>query len=82
MLISEAQERVEIHKLLLQTHSPGVVYSLFIMEPVEKSLEEMETTPAAPRRSFPPPISNSKCLFRGFCVSAALLSEGRRGLFL
>ena len=49
-----------------------------IMETVEKSLEEMETTPAAPRRSFPPPICNSRSLFRGFCVSAALPSERRR----
>ena len=74
-LISEAQERGEIHKLLPQTHSPGVDYSLFIMETVEKSLEKVETTPAAPRRSFPPPICSSGSLFRGFCVSAALPSE-------
>ena len=39
--------------LLPQTHSPAVDYSFFIMETVEKSMEEMETTPAAPRRSFP-----------------------------
>ena len=51
------------------------------METMEKSLEKMETTPAAPRRSFPPPICSSRSLFRGFCVSAALLSEGRRRLF-
>ena len=78
MLISEAQERGEIHKLLSQTHSPGVDYSFFIMETVEKSLEKMETTPAAPRRSFPPPICNSRSLFRGFCVSSALSSERRQ----
>ena len=30
-------------------------------------MEKMETTPAAPRRSFPPPICNSRSLFRGFC---------------
>ena len=53
-------------------------YSLFIMETVEKSLEEMETTPAAPRRSFPPPIYNSRSLFRGFCVFGGLPSERRR----
>ena len=37
-------------------HKPkvqGVEYSPFIMETVEKSLEKMETTPAAPRWSFP-----------------------------
>ena len=65
-------------------HKPkvqGVDYSLFIMETVEKSLEKVETSPAAPRRSFPPPICNSRSLFRGFCVSAVLPSEGRRGLF-
>ena len=43
--------------LLPQTHSPGVDYSLFIMETVEMSLGEMETTPAALRRSFPPPTA-------------------------
>ena len=46
------------------------------------SLEEVETSPAVPRRSFPPPICNSRSLFRGFCVSAALLSDEPRGLFL
>ena len=51
--------RGEIHKLLPQTHSPGVDYSLFIMESMEMSLEEVETSPAAPRRSFPPPICSS-----------------------
>ena len=61
-------------------HKPkvqGVDYSLFIMETMEKSLEKIETTPAAPRRSFPPPICNSRSLFHGFCVSAALPSERR-----
>ena len=66
-------------------HKPkvqGVDYSPFIMETVEKSLEKMETTPAAPHRSFPPPICSSWSLFRGFCVSAALPPENVRGLFL
>ena len=82
-LISEAQETVEIHKLLPETHSPGVDYSLFIMETVEKSLEKVETTPPAPRRSFPPPICSSRSLFRGFCVSAALSSERvRESIFI
>ena len=53
MLISEAQECGEIHKLLPQTHSPVVDYSLFIMETVEMSLGEMETPPAVPRWRFP-----------------------------
>ena len=72
-------KRGEIRKLLPQTHSPEVYYSLFIMETVEKSLEKMETTPAAPRRSFPPPICSSRSLFSCFCVFAALLSERHRG---
>ena len=42
--------------LLPQTHSPEVDYSLFIMEPVEMSMEKVETSPAGLRRSFPPPI--------------------------
>ena len=33
---------------------------------------------AAPRRSFPPPICNSRSLFHGFCVSEVLPSERRR----
>ena len=72
MLISEAQERGEIHKLLPQTHSIGVDYSLFIMETVETLLGEMETTSAALRQSFPPPICMSRSLFRGFSVYGRL----------
>ena len=53
--------------------------SLFIMETVEMSLGEMETTPAAPRRSFLPPIYSSRSLFRGFCVSVALPSGKCQG---
>ena len=79
MLISEAHQRGEIHKLLPQTHIPGVDYSLFIMETVEMSLGVMATTPAAPRRSFPPPICSSSSLFWCFCVSTALPSGKHRG---
>ena len=49
--------------LLPQTHSPEVDYSLFIMETVEMSMEKKETSPAALRRSFPPPICSSWSLF-------------------
>ena len=66
--------------LLPQTHSPEVDYSLFIMATVATSLGVMETTPAALRRSFPPPVcSSSTPLFRCFYVSAALPSGKRRG---
>ena len=65
--------------LLPQTHSPAVDYSLFIMEMVETLLGEMETTPAALRRSFPPPICRSRSLFRGFFVSVAPPSGKRQG---
>ena len=76
-------KRGEIHKLLPQTHSPGVDYSLFIMVSVEMLLEGKETTPAAPRRSFPPPIFSSRSLFRGFCVSAALsFAKALGGLYI
>ena len=64
--------------LLPQTHSPAVNYSLFIMETMEMSLGAIETTPAAPHRSFPPPIYNFRSLLRGFCVLAALSSERRQ----
>ena len=65
-------------------HKPkvqGVDYSPFIMVTVEM-LEKMETSPVAPRRSFPPPICNSSSLFRCFCVSAAPPPENVGGLFL
>ena len=68
--------------LLPQTHSPEVDYSLFMMEMVEMSMQKMETTPAAPHRSFPPPICSSRSIFRCFCVSAALVPENDGGLFL
>ena len=54
----------------------GVDYSPFIMETAEKLLEKMETTPVAPRRSFPPPICNSRFLFLCFCGTP---SRERRG---
>ena len=66
-------------------HKPkvqGVDYSPFIMEMVEKSLEKMETTPAAPRRSFPPPICSSRSLFRGFVFLRRSLPKAVGGLFL
>jgi hypothetical protein len=75
-------KRGEIHKLLPQTHSPEVDYSLFIMETVEKSMEKMETTPAAPRRSFPPPICSSRSSFSCFCDMAALVFENALGFLL
>ena len=63
-------------------HKPkvqGVDYSPFIMVMMVEMLEKMETTPAAPRRSFPPPICSSRSSVSWFCVSAALPSESRRG---
>ena len=42
-----------------QVRLASVDYSLFIMDTVEKSLEEVETFSAAPRRSFSPPIYSS-----------------------
>ena len=52
---------------------------LFIMVMMVEMLEKMETTPAAPRRSFPPPICSSRSFVSWFSVSAALSSESRRG---
>ena len=63
-------------------HKPkvqGVAYSPFILVMMVEMLEKMETTPAAPRRSFPPPICSSRSSVSWFCVSAALPSESRRG---
>ena len=71
-------ERDKPHSYRHETSAQGVDYSPHIMETVEKSSEKMETTPAAPRWSFPPPICSSRSLFRGFCVSAALSSERHR----
>ena len=77
MLISEAQERGEIRKLLPQTHSPGVDYSLFIMETVETLLGEMETMLAVLRQSFPPLRSAGP----GLCLRPPP-RDLHRGLFL
>ena len=66
-------------------HKPkvqGVDYSPFIMVTMVEMLEKMETTLAAPYRSFPPPICSFRSLFCGFCVLAALSSGKRWGLFL
>ena len=63
-------------------HKPkvqGVDYSPFIMVTMVEMLEKMETTPAAPRRSFHPPICSSRSSVSWFCVSAAPPSESRRG---
>jgi hypothetical protein len=68
--------------LLPQTHSPEVDYSLFMVEMVEMSMEKMETMPAAPRRSFPPPICSSRSSFSCFCDMAALVFENAVGLLL
>ena len=40
-------------------------------------MEKMKTTPAAPRRSFPPPICSSRSLFQCFCGAP---SRERRGI--
>ena len=69
--------------LLRQTHSPEVDYSLFIMETVEMSMEKKETSPAALRRSFPPPIYSLLVSVYCFsCVAAPLLKNIGGGLFI
>ena len=65
--------------LLLQTHSPEVDYSLFIMETVEMSMEKKETSPVGLRRSFPPPIFSLLVSVSCFSRVAALPSKKRRG---
>ena len=60
-------------------HKPkvqGVDYSLFIMETVEKSLEKMETTPAAPRQSFPLQSAAPDLCFGVSVFSAASSPKG------
>ena len=61
--------------LLPQTHSPEVDYSLFIMETVEMSMEKKETSPAALRQSFPPPICSLLVSVSCFSRVAALFSK-------
>ena len=68
--------------LLSQTHSPEVDYSLFIMEMVEMSMEKKETSPAALRRSFPPPICSLLVSISCFSRVAAPLSKNIGGLFI
>ena len=58
-------------------------YSPLIMETVEMSLGEMETTPAAPRRSFPPSNLQLQVSVSVFlCFGGALLWKTSGGLFL
>ena len=57
-------------------------YSILIMETVEMSLGEMETTPLALRRSFPPPICRSRSLFCGFSIYGCPLAIYVGELFL
>ena len=68
--------------LLPQTHSPEVDYSLFIMETVEMLMEKKETSPAALRRGFPPPICSLLVFVSCFSRVAALSSKNVGGLFL
>ena len=71
MLISETQERGEIHKLLSQTHILGVDYSLFIMETVEMSLGgDGDHADSAPPE-FPPLQSAAPDLCFGVSVFSA-----------
>ena len=65
--------------LLPQTHSPEVDYSFFIMEAVEMVLEEMETSPAGLRRSFPSPICCLLPLFSGFSRGGSLVTKNVGG---
>ena len=68
--------------LLPQTHSPEADYSLFIMETVEMSMEKKETSPAALRRSFPPPICSLLVSVSCFSRVAALSLKNVGGLFI
>ena len=61
--------------LLPQTHSPEVDYSLFMVETVEMSMEMKETTPAAPRRSFPLQSAAPDLRFRVFVIWRRLFSR-------
>ena len=65
------KKREEIHKLLPQTHSPGVDYSLFIMVMVLESLEKAEERPEAILAAVPPPILT---LFLAVFFSGGFLS--------
>ena len=68
--------------LLPQTHSPEVDYSLFIMETVEMLMAKKETSPAALRRSFPPPICSLLVSVSCYSRVAALPSKNVGGLFI
>ena len=68
--------------LLPQTHSPEVDYTLFIMEMVEMSMEKKETSPAALRLSFPPPIYRLLVSVSGFVFLRRLLAKLLGGLFI
>ena len=76
-----------IHREIRSSHHhkskvQGVDYSHFIMVMMVEMLEKMETTPAAPRRSFPPPICNSRSLFRGLCFCGAPFGRASGTIFI
>ena len=79
------REREREIKLLPQTHSPEVDYSLFIMDAVMMMLEKEEMQPGAAPAAFPSPIfvgSDSVSWFLCFSASSSPPSENASGVYI
>ena len=71
MVLNNHSTRERYIKLLPQTHSPGVDYSLFIMEMLMMMLERVEIQPVMTPAAFPPPIFLVLPLFRCLTLRSA-----------
>ena len=79
MVLNNDSTREREIKLLPQTHSPEVDYSLFIMETVMMMLERMEIQPGMAPVAFFPPIfagSGSVLVFLCFCSAPSEIALG------
>jgi hypothetical protein len=69
------------NKLLLQTHSPKVDYSLFIMVAVLVMLERLDKRPGATPAELPPPIFAGTASISWFHISTQPLCENASGVY-
>ena len=82
MVLNNHSTRDRQIKLLPQTHSPGVDYSLFIMKTLMMMLERVEIQPGMTPAAFPTPIFLVLPLFRCFSVYAPPPLGFAMGLYL
>jgi hypothetical protein len=76
------REREREIKLLPQTNSPEVDYSLFILVVVLVMLERLEKQPGTAPASFPPPIFVGTAFVLWFCVLQCHLTRNPHSIFI